>query len=343
MSNINRFSSCKTLSDLYTVFNNTDAFDYNSLSQEELDRVAIVFEANIPDKADMPDRPLTKAGYELIWNITIDTVEGVTNNTEETINPTNNEEETIMPGTVKTNVELAVEEMMGKFTEAKENLKVNAGETKEEYIEKVDDSLNVMKGALGTALNVLDKTLGYSVLKSAILDVMEAGTDGKSSKKDLFKMARKCRELIEEEIKNLEFWGDEESFKKAIQLKALTEDERGKSIFESFVVGVIWISKKVTRKLRQWFKVDDEKSVLGAICRSIAGFASILRAGVQIVWNAGKFAVSFVIAGVVKFVDWIVNAIKSVVAKIKDWATKKDEVLEVEDEDFDESLDEDFE
>lgn len=252
-------------------------------------------------------------------NVVVEKVTVETNNT-------NNKEEKVM-GTVKENMVGAVEEMIGKFAEAKENIKVNAGETKEEYFDKVDDSLNVMKGALGNVLGTLDGVLGYTVLKNSIIDMMEAGSDGKTSGKSLFKMARRCRELIEEEIENLEFWGDEESLKKAVQLKALTEGARGKSIFEAFVSGCIWIAKKVTRKLRAWFHVDDEKSVMGNICRSIAGFAGILRAGIKLVWNTAKFAVSFVVAGVIKVADFIYRAIKTLVVKIKEFAIEKYEQL----------------
>lgn len=263
-------------------------------------------------------------------NVVVEKVTVETNNT-------NNKEEKVM-GTVKENMVGAVEEMMGKFAEAKENIKVNAGETKEEYFDKVDDSLNVMKGALGNVLGTLDGVLGYTVLKNSIIDMMEAGSDGKTSGKSLFKMARRCRELIEEEIENLEFWGDEESLKKAVQLKALTEGARGKSIFEAFVSGCIWIAKKVTRKLRAWFHVDDEKSVMGNICRSIAGFAGILRAGIKLVWNTTKFAVSFVVAGVIKVADFIYRAIKTLVVKIKEFAVEKYEQLtnkDFEDDYFD--------
>lgn len=342
---MNRFKDCKTLKHLYEVFATEEGIqDFENLSVEELDRVAMVFEANKPENIDMPDTPLTEAGYTFIWNVTVDTVEAnkedetMMNNANETINNATIKEEKVMTGTVRGNVEAAVEEMMGKFTEAKKNVLHQAGETKDEYIEKVDDSLNVMKGALGTVLGTLDGVLGYSVLKDAVLDMMEAGSDGKTSKKDLFKMARKCRELIEEEIENLEAWGDEESFKKAVQLKALTEGARGKSVFEAFVSGVIWVARTTTKKVKGWVDNLDEKSIIGAICRSIAGFVNVLRAGVKIVWNAVKFAASFVVAGVVKIADFIVRAVKSVVTKIKNWTQVKDEVVE-ETDDFEDDED----
>lgn len=254
-------------------------------------------------------------------------------------NNTNNKEEKVM-GTIKENMVGAVEEMMGKFAETKENIKVNAGETKEEYFDKVDDSLNVMKGALGNVLGTLDGVLGYTVLKNSIIDMMEAGSDGKTSGKSLFKMARRCRELIEEEIENLEFWGDEESLKKAVQLKALTEGARGKSIFEAFVSGCIWIAKKVTRKLRAWFHVDDEKSVMGSICRSIAGFAGILRAGIKLVWNTAKFAVSFIVAGVIKVADFVFRTIKTLVSNIKAFVV--DKYNKLTNKDIEDDLEDDY-
>lgn len=241
--------------------------------------------------------------------------------------PTNNSKEEKKMAGVKNSMKVAVEEMMGKIVEAKDNIKVNAGETKEEYIERVDDSLNVMKGALGGVLNTLDGALGFTVLKDNILDIIESGTVGKSSKKDLFKMAKRCRELIELEIENLEIWGDEEQFAKATTLKALVEGERGKSIFEAFVTGCIWIGKKVARKLRKWCHIDDEKSIIGAICSSIAGFVGVVREGVKLVWNTVKFAVSFVVAGVIKAIDSIYRAISTFVKGVKTWISKQYEKL----------------
>lgn len=260
--------------------------------------------------------------------------------TETTNNNTILEEELEMKETFTGNMKAAVEEVFSKFEEAKENIKVNAGETKEEYIEKVDDSLNVMKGALGDVLNTLDNVFGFSVLKHSILDIIQEGCVGSSSKKDLFAMASRCRELIEEEIELLEMWGTEKSFKDAVTLKALIGDERGKSIFEAFVSGVVWIGKKVNRKLRDWFHVDDEKSVMASICRSIAGFVDVLRAGIKIVWNATKFAISFVIAGAIKIADIVYRAIKGLVSKIKNWTVAQYEKLTSKDVEDDSEFEE---
>ena len=260
---------------------------------------------------------------------------------EVTVETTNtNKEENVMK-TVKENMSAAVEEMVGKFTEAKENIKVNAGETKEEYFNNVDDSLNIVKGSFGDVLGKIDSLLGFTELKDDILEIIESGCNENTSKKDLFKMARKCREIIEDTIDDIEMFGDPD---KAATLKELINNAKGESIFKMFFSTMIWIGKKVARKLRTWFHVDDEKSVIGSICRSISGFVGILRAGAKIVWNITKFTVSFLVAGVIKVADFIYRTIKTLVVKIKAFAVEKYEQLTNKDfvDDLEEDLDDDF-
>ena len=336
---LNRFNNCKSLEDLYKVFEEhaDKVLEFKNLTTEELSTVESVFNANVEDR-DTVDNDINESGYTYIWNYVVSIVEGREEiEMEEIIMPTINNATTSQEDTnmEEKKVEKAVEELMSKLQEAKENIKVQAGETKEEFIEKTDESLNIMKEALGNTLGVIDSILGCSLIKDSILDMIDASMDGASSRKDLSKMARKCREIIDREIRNLNFWGDEESFRKAVQLKALTEDERGKCIFESFAVGVIWIAKKVFRKLN--IQSDsDKKGVFASICRGIGTFAKVLRAGVQIAWNAVKFAASFVVAGIVIAADWLYHAIKKAVEKIKDWSKEKLQKVkeDTEEEDF---------
>lgn len=248
------------------------------------------------------------------------------NEMEETImntNTTNNKEEKVM-----INMNAATQEMMAKLNQAKENIKVNAGETAEEYIERVDDSLNVVKGAFGSVLDVVDTALGFSAFKESILEIIEAGQTG-TSKHDLFAMAKDCREKTDKYIQKLIKLGNPD---KAQKLKELFEDMQGESIFTKFFSTVYWMGKKIARKLRKWFQVDEEKTVIGAICRSLAGFAGVLRAGAKLVWNTAKFAVSFIAAGVIAIADIIVKAIMTVVSKIKEWGAKKLQSLDDDDD-----------
>lgn len=314
---LNRFANCKSLEDLQSRFTE-ETRQYSNVSVDELEAIAKIFKANV-DVREMPDTPLTDKGFAYILEYVDDIV---------TVNPVVESEVKEME---ERKVNAAVEDLLAKFKEAKEHTKVQFDETKEEFVVHTDESLNIVKDAFGGILNVLDKTLGFSVLKNAILDMIDASMNGASSKKDIYKMARRCRELADIEFENLLSWGDEKSLKKAAQLKALTEDSRGKSIFESFAVTIIWISKRVFRKLNIESK-SDKKSILSSICKGISTFAKVVRAGVKIVWNAAKFAASFVIAGVIIAVDWLYHAIKTAVEKLKDWSSKKLEKVQADDD-----------
>lgn len=339
MNNI--FNSCKTIGDLYNVFAYNPDLTFETATDAELNRLADVFEANVAP-ADMVDTPLGETEFNHIRNFVITKVNGVIEDIETEMPETeenNNKEEKVMAGTVKENINLAVEEMVGKFTSAKENIKVGAGETREEYFEKVDDSLNVVTGAFGTALSVLDNFFGFTSLKADILDIYHAG-ERANGKKDIFKMAKKCRERVDaeiEEINELSDLGlmDEEE---AVKLKDVLEELKGSNIFKKFAVTLTFFVKKIARKLRKWFQVDEEKSVVGAICRSVAGVAEVIKAGLKIVWDTAKFAVSFIVAGIMLVAAPIIRAIKSLVEKIKDWVNKKlnkaKETEEEEDEEF---------
>ncbi len=247
----------------------------------------------------------------------------------------NNKEEIIMAN-VNENLVGAVGEMLSKFEEAKETVKVNAGETAEEYIERVDDSLNVVKGAFGSLLDTIDTGLGLSAFKVSILKVIEAGKNG-NSKHDLFAMAKECRKLTDAYITKVTRLNPD----KAKKLKDLLTGLEGESIFTKLFSTLHWIALRVTRKLRKWFQVDEEKSVIGNICKSLSGFAGVLKAGVVLVWNTAKFAVSFIAAAGAAIADIIVSAIKGLVEKFKGWISKKDEVLE-EDDDYEFDDDEFF-
>ena len=256
--------------------------------------------------------------------------------TNVTINKVNESEVAATMETNNTNA--AVEDLMNKFKEATENASVKVGQTYEEFVNDADESINTMKEALGNTVGLLDRIFGCSTIKNSILDMIDASMSGADSQKDIFKMAKRCRELIDVEIRDLEFWGDQESLKKAAQLKPLTEGARGKSIFEAFAASIVWVVKKVTRKLS--INNDSEKkSLFASVCNGIGAFAKVLRAGVKIAWNVVKYAASFVVSGVVIVGSWIYQAIKTAISKIKGWTTKKDELITEENDLFDDESD----
>lgn len=211
-----------------------------------------------------------------------------------------------------------------------------AKKTKEQYVNENQDAANVVMGAMTEVANKTKDILGYDTVKNDLLGILEAGGENG----DLFLIAEDWRKRVDDEIKLLKAWGDQDSLKKAMQLEALTKDERGKSIFESLAAGLIWAAKWMAKKLKQWFQVDNEKSILGAICRSLAGIASVLREGVKLVWNTAKYLVSFPVAILIKVGNWIFTAIKALFEKVKGWFTKKDELIEEEDFDEEDAVEE---
>lgn len=327
---MNRFSSCKNLRDLCNVFMTGEVTDFVSLTEEEAERVVSVFEANKPENIEMPELPLTEAGYNLIWNVSVDII--------------NKEDEAMKANTTTTNraqETTGFEDIRKIFNETKQsfvkNVTTTANRTKEQYVQQVDESFNTVKGAVVGIAGKLSDIIGYKALEQDILGIIEAGGEHR----DLGLMAEDIVKRIDNEVKLLMAWGDEESLKKAMELKAATETERGKNIFESLISGLIWGVKWVAKKLRHLFQVDNEKSLIGAVCRSLAGIVAVLREGVKLVWHTGKFLASFVIAGAIKLGAWVFNTVKSVVEKAKNWLTKKDEVIDEEDievEDFEDDF-----
>ena len=307
----NRFENCQSLTDVKNVITNSNV-TFATLSAEELATVNTLFKCVMPDN----DTHIKDSfDYDRV-------VEAIFKNKNEEDNKMS------MKSEIKTNLNLATQELFGKLEAAKKAVKVEAGQTYEQYVDKVDDSLNIVKGAFGQALDFIDKQLGFTVLKHNILGIIESGKNIENPKK-WSAMAKTCRDQVDAFIYKVETLGDPTKAKKLKELIGTMEDE---DIFTKFFTTIKYITEKVTEKLRKWFKIDDEKSVVGAIARSIVGFAGLLKAGLQIVWSATGFVVSFIVAGAIQVVSWIVNAVRDLCSKFKNWDSKKNEPVPLEDD-----------
>ena len=229
---------------------------------------------------------------------------------------------------MNTNVQKATDEMMAKFMFScggiDEATKVKEGETKEEYINRMDAEIDRIHMSLNGVLVRMGEVTGYKSLVDMLYEIMDGSLcNPKTGKKDLTNMAIRFKELVDEEIDFLNELADEQSIKKVVLLKAYTEDSKGSNIFEVFISTIIHIGKRVNRKLRQWFKVDDEGSIMHSICTKLSFIGSTLRKGGKIVFNALTYAVGYVIAGAIKVVTITKNFLVETFTKIKDWATEK--------------------
>lgn len=193
----NRFNNVKTLEALYNVFATEEGVqDYNNLSEEELERVAIVFEAKLPKGADMPDTPLTSAGYTYIWNVVIEEIETMptveedemeeitmmneTIKTNETINNTNMEDKTMknineeVAATIETDEEMTAGEKARAFAEASKEGLVNGfkfvtetvGEAADIITEESKKMANMSDEELSEYLKVNGKEILGNVMKA---------------------------------------------------------------------------------------------------------------------------------------------------------------------------------
>ena len=229
---------------------------------------------------------------------------------------------------MNTNVQKATDEMMAKFMVScggiDEATQVKEGETKEEYINRMDAEIDRIHMSFNGVLVRMGEVTGYKSLVDMLYEIMDGSLcNPKTGKKDLTNMAIRFKELVDEEIDFLNELADEQSIKKVVLLKAYTEDSKGSNIFEVFISTIIHIGKRVNRKLRQWFKVDDEGSIMHSICTKLSFIGSTLRKGGKIVFNALTYAVGYVIAGAIKVVTTTKNFLVETFTKIKDWATAK--------------------
>lgn len=319
--------------ELYTALNGVE---YSAL---DADTKTVLLQSFILVTGDETvEEPLTEAGFNYIKDAMATAMA-----TEELINNANmSKEDKTMRNEFKNvvkNAKVTVRGAKRSMVNAAKNLKVQTGSTAQEFVNESQDELNTITATFTGMLDVVSSVVGYDNIKNDILGIMAAGLDETSGKHDLFRMAKKCRETIQDEINFLEECADEESLKDAAAWKVLLEDEDGndageysKSIFEVLVTSVMWVKKKVARKLRKWFNVDDEKSLLGSICRALGILGDVLRAGVKVVHSGVKFVFSFVAAAVIKAVNFLVNCIKVVVAKIKGFFNKDN----LEEDDFEE-------
>ena len=337
---MNRFENCNSLFDLYNVFVNVDGVeDYGTLTVDERLTVLNVFSSVKPDGVCTPDSPLSKAGYTLIWNSVVDAVE-----TEMANDMFNKMEENKMMKTdekIMNKVNAAMNTMLGAVSGAR----VCAGEDANEFKTNCDESITTIKDALGGVLEELDMLLGCSSLKNQLLGILYRDIEGKTSKRGFFDGAKECRRTIEREIQSILDWDpDETEFKQVVALRYIIgQDADGnpikghRSIFSAFANGVVWICKKVQRKLKKWFGVDASSNIFGAVGASIASVfgvaAGVISSVLKVAVNCVVFVGSYILSATLHAVAFVVEKIKGFFEKAKEKFSKSDEAQDaVEDE-----------
>lgn len=228
----------------------------------------------------------------------------------------------------------------------KNNVKAVAGETREDFVNRADASVNELKDMLIGTVKYIGDVLGLSSVYDELVDIY-------TENRGVIKTAQTIDKAIKRRIAIMQSIDPDDKLGKVAALKQVVydgdnEEEYTQSIFMASAKAIVWIVKKVSRKLRDWkiFSTDAEENILGEIGANIANcFRSIS----NFVINVGKatgnlllFAGSYVVAGAIKLGCLVISAITTVLSKIKGWIDSK--LIKVTDDDLDDfNVDEVFE
>ena len=228
--------------------------------------------------------------------------------------------------------------------EIKNNMKVAVGETREDFANRADASVNELKDTLMGTVKYIGDVLGMTGLYNELVAIY-------TSNRGVIKTAQTIDEAVKDTIAILEDVDPDDKLGKIAALKQVVydgdnEEEYTQSIFMVSAKAIVWIAKKVARKLRDWkiFSTDAEENILGEIGANIANcFRSIS----NFIINVGKatgnlllFAGSYVVAGAIKLGCLVIRAITTVLSKIKGWIDSK--LIKVTDDDLDNFDEEDY-
>lgn len=175
--------------------------------------------------------------------------------------------------------------------------------TAEECVRETDQDIDALKGAFFNTVETIGRLTGVTALRLDIARVFERGCNERTSKNDLYHMAKEIRAIVEERAEELEICFDADG---AEMLRAAFHEG---SIVEMFVKGIVWFVGKLWKKVKKLAGHVGlhitEDSILGVVCKGIGGLAHLVNAGAKVVFNAAKYTVSIIGAGALLIADYI--------------------------------------
>lgn len=260
-------------------------------------------------------------------------------------NNANTEEESTM--TANNNNTKNIKEVIGmKIEEAKKNVKVFGEEATQDYVDRADTSVNELKDMLIGTVKYIGDVLGLTGVYNELVNIY---TENRS----LIKTAKTVDKAVKRSIAIMQSIDPDDKLGKVAALKQVVYGEDGsetevrQSIFMSAAKAIVWICKKVARKLRKWFGVEAEQNILGEVGVKIT---SCFKSVSNVVINIGKatgslllYVGSFIVAAGVKAACFVISAIKGALTKLKEWGTIALQKIKHEDEDDNFDVNEVFE
>ena len=233
-----------------------------------------------------------------------------------------------------------------RMVKAAKSAKTKMGEDRQAFVDSCDKALDEIKNSLTPVLQVIDDATGATVLKEEICGIIYKTVNDAKSKRDFFDMAKKIREKVDSRIEKLSKLDPEDKLGNIAKLREVNKVqtcffEDGSSIEEeevctqtiwmAFAKSIVWVCKKVVRKLRRWFGTNAETNVFGAVGAGIADAFSklgkVFKGVAKMAGTVTMYVASYIVAGVFTLAAVIIEAIKSVVSKIKGWVeTRKNKV-----------------
>ena len=224
-----------------------------------------------------------------------------------------------------------------KIEEAKRNARVFGEEVTQDYVDRADASVNELKDIIVGTTKYIGDVLGITGLYNKIVDIY-------TEKRSLIKIAKDVDKAIKRRISVLSKTNSEDNRRKVAALKQVVYGEDGsetevrQSIFMSVAKAIIWICKKVARKLRKWFGIDAEHNILGEVGAKIAScFMSISNVVIRIGKATGSLLLyvgSFIVAAGVKAACFVISAIKGALTKLKEWGSIALQKIKQDEDDY---------
>lgn len=240
---------------------------------------------------------------------------------------------TTMNNTVSANFRAFAQSVMDRAAQAYAEGKMTA----EECVQGCDKDIDVLKASFFNAVATVSRLSGVTTLSINIARVFERGCNENTGKKELYRMAKEVRAIVDEEIQELRECWDEDGAE--ILRKAFHED----CLVETFVKSVTWLVGKLWKKLRKiaayvGIRID-EKSIIGTVCKGIGALAHLVNAGAKVVVNIAKYTVSIIGAGALLIADYLWMGICWLLTQAKAlWNKAKGMLIPVAEEDFEEEF-----